>query len=140
MELSPTSYMLYSYPKELATLGPGHTELDTFKNTYVALMDKYHMKWWLEISDMMNDQSKLTYQTPGYNSTYYTPTSGMAKSYESSLVPRSILSSTIAARISRAIHLNRHIPTASRGFRTVQIIAFLKRTGAVGITIQTVAV
>ncbi|MGZ4865046.1 MAG: hypothetical protein ACXV39_10500 [Halobacteriota archaeon] len=87
MELSPTSYMLYSYPTELATLGPGHTQMDAFKNTYVALMDKYHMKWWLEISDMMNDQSKLTYQTPGYTSLNYTPTSGMAKSYESTFGP-----------------------------------------------------
>ena len=72
---------------ELATLGPGHTQMDAFKNTYVALMDKYHVKWWLEISDMMSDQSKLTYQTPGYDSKYYSPTSGMAKSYESVFGP-----------------------------------------------------
>ena len=38
MELSPTSYMLYSYPTELATLGPGHTQLDAFKNI-VCLSD-----------------------------------------------------------------------------------------------------
>ena len=76
--------MLYSYPKELATLGAGHTQMDDFKNTYVALMDKYNMKWWLELSDVMNAQSMLTYQTPGYDSVYYTPTSGMATSYESS--------------------------------------------------------
>jgi len=87
MELGVTSYMLYSYPTELATLGPGHTQMDAFKNTYVSLMDKYHMKWWLEISDMMNDQSKLTYQTPGYNSSYYKPPSGMATSYESEFGP-----------------------------------------------------
>ena len=36
---------------------------------------------------MMNDQSKLTYRTPGYDSPYYTPTSGMAKSYESTFGP-----------------------------------------------------
>jgi len=87
MELGVTSYMLYSYPTELATLGPGHTQMDAFKNTYVALMDKYHMKWWLEISDTMNDQSKLTYQTPGYDSPYYKPASGMATSYEAMFGP-----------------------------------------------------
>jgi len=84
MELCPTSYMLSSYPRELATLGAGHTQMDAFKNTYVALMEKTGMKWWLEISDVMNDQSLLAYQTPGYDSPYYTPTSGMATSYESS--------------------------------------------------------
>ncbi len=84
MELGPTSYMLSSYPRELATLGAGHTQMDAFKNTYVALMDKTGMKWWLEISDVMDDQSILTYQTPGYDSPYYKPASGMATSYESS--------------------------------------------------------
>jgi hypothetical protein len=84
MELDPTSYMLSSYPRELATLGAGHTQMDAFKNTYVALMDKTGMKWWLEISDVMNDQSILTYQTPGNDSLSYKPASGMATSYESS--------------------------------------------------------
>jgi hypothetical protein len=77
--------MLYSYPKELATLGAGHTQMDDFKNTYVALMDKYHIKWWLEISDAMDAQSLLTYQTPGYDSVHFKPASGMVRSYESSL-------------------------------------------------------
>jgi len=36
IELDPTSYMLSSYPRELATLGAGHTQMDAFKNTYVA--------------------------------------------------------------------------------------------------------
>ena len=84
LELCPTAYMLYSYPKELATLGAGHTQMDDFKNTYVALMDKYGIKWWLELSYVMNAQSMLTYQTPGYDSVHYTPTSGKATSYESS--------------------------------------------------------
>ena len=84
LELCPTAYMLYSYPKELTTLGPGHTEMDDFKNTYVALMDKYNIKWWLDISDAMNAQDLLTYQTPGYDSSFYKPASGMATSYESS--------------------------------------------------------
>jgi hypothetical protein len=82
--LCPTANMVSSYPKELATLGAGHTQMDDFKNTYVALMDKYNIKWWLELSDVMNAQSLLTYQTPGYDSVHYTPTSGMATSYESS--------------------------------------------------------
>jgi hypothetical protein len=87
MELCPTSYMLSSYPRELATLGAGHTQMDAFENTYVTLMDKLGMKWWLECSDMMNDQSILTYKTPGYDSPYYKPASGMATSYESSFGP-----------------------------------------------------
>jgi hypothetical protein len=82
--LCPTANMVSSYPEELATLGAGHTQMDDFKNTYVALMDKYNIKWWLELSDVMNAQSLLTYQTPGYDSVHYTPTSGMATSYDSS--------------------------------------------------------
>ena len=85
--LSPTAYMIESYPTELATLGPGHTQLDTFKNVYVNYMDQHHIKWWLGIDLVMADESVLTYQTPGYNSTNYTPASGMAKSYESEFGP-----------------------------------------------------
>jgi hypothetical protein len=87
MVLSPTAQMIENYPSELATLGPGHTEMDAFKNTYVSLMDKNHIKWWLGIDVMMADESVLTYQTPGYNSTHYTPASGMATSYESEFGP-----------------------------------------------------
>ena len=87
VDLSPTSEMMKSYPSELATLGPGHTQMDTFKKVYVDLMDKYHIKWWAEIPLTMDDESVLTYQTPGYNSTHYTPASGMAKSYESEFGP-----------------------------------------------------
>jgi hypothetical protein len=87
MELYITDYMMISYPTELATLGPGHTQMDAFKNTYVSLMDKLGMKWWLECSDMTSNQSLLTYRTPGYDSPYYKPASGMATSYESSFGP-----------------------------------------------------
>jgi hypothetical protein len=83
MVLSPTAYMLYSYPKEVATFGAGHTQMDDFKNTYVALMDKYKIRWWLDLSDIMANESLLTYQTPGYSSVHYKPASGMATSYES---------------------------------------------------------
>jgi len=85
--LAPTSEMMKAYPSELATLGPGHTQMDDFKRIYVDLMDRNHIKWWLEISLIMDDQSVLTYRTPGYNSTYYNPASGMAKSYEAEFGP-----------------------------------------------------
>jgi hypothetical protein len=85
--LVPTAYMLVSYPKELASFGAGHTQMDDFKNTYVALMDKHKIKWWLDLSDVMANESLLTYRTPGYNSVHYTPTSGMVASYESAFGP-----------------------------------------------------
>ena len=87
MVLIPTASMMESYPTELAMLGPGHTQMDTFKKTYVDLMDKNHMKWWLGIDSIMDDESVLTYHTPGYNSTHYTPASGMVTSYESEFGP-----------------------------------------------------
>jgi hypothetical protein len=85
--LTPTAQMIESYPRELATLGPGHTEMDTFKNVYVSYMDQHHIKWRLGIDLVIDDESVLTYQTPGYNSTHYTPASGMATSYESEFGP-----------------------------------------------------
>ena len=85
--LTPTAQMIERYPSELAALGPGHTEMDTFKNVYVNYMDQHHIKWWLGIDLIMDDESVLTYQTPGYNSTHYTPASGMATSYESEFGP-----------------------------------------------------
>ena len=87
VELSPTAQMMANYSTELATLGPGHTELDAFKNVYINYMNQHNMKWWLGIDLIMDDESVLTYQTPGYNSTHYTPASGMAKSYEAEFGP-----------------------------------------------------
>jgi hypothetical protein len=87
VELTPTAQMIESYPSELATLGPGHTEMDTFRNVYASYMDQHHIKWWLGIDLIMDDESVLTYQTPGYNSTHYTPASGMATSYEAEFGP-----------------------------------------------------
>jgi hypothetical protein len=82
-----SAYMAKNYTKELSTRGAGNTEMDLFKKTYVDLANKLGLKWWADISDIMSSQDILTYQTPGYDSPYYTPASGIASSYEALFGP-----------------------------------------------------
>lgn len=73
----------FAYPTELQTLGAGNTQLDDWKRTYVDLFDSLGINWVAQIAVLMSD-TRFTWQTPGYDASYYT---GTPSSYEAALGP-----------------------------------------------------
>jgi hypothetical protein len=83
ISLGITQYTMYQYPEELKTLGAGHTQMDEFKRFYMDYCEAHGIKYWLEIAEIMNDQSRAwTYRTPPTDMSWYTPPTGLATSYE----------------------------------------------------------
>lgn len=86
----------FNYKADLATYGAGKTRLDAWKNRYVSLFNANNLKWMLDMEETMYGEGytignvtagKFQSRTPGYDSSWYAPPAGYAKSYETALGP-----------------------------------------------------